>query len=58
MCDGPVIADGLLDSQNVAFWDTVRGEYRDYHRNEFRIEKTGEETVRRSRAFGADGVPK
>ena len=43
MCDGPVIADGLLDSQNVAFWDTVRGEYRDYHRNEFRIEKTGEE---------------
>jgi len=43
MSDGPVIADGLLDSQNVAFWDTLRGEYRDYHRNEFRIEKTGEE---------------
>ena len=43
MRGGPVIADGLLDSQNVAFWDTVRGEYRDYHRNEFRIDKTGEE---------------
>ncbi len=43
MRDGPVIADGLLDSQNVVFWDTVRGEYRDYHRNEFRIERTGEE---------------
>jgi len=43
MHDGPVIADGLLDSQNIAFWDTVRGEYRDYHRNEFRIEKAGEE---------------
>ena len=43
MRDGPVIADGLLDSQNLAFWDTVRGEYRDYHRNEFRIAKTGEE---------------
>lgn len=43
ICEGPVIADGLLDSQNLAFWDSVRGEYRDYHRNEFRIEKTGEE---------------
>ncbi len=43
MHDGPVIADGLLDSQNVAFWDSVRGEYRDYHRNEFRAEKAGEE---------------
>ena len=43
MHDGPVIADGLLDSQNIAFWDTVRGEYRDYHRNEFRVEKAGEE---------------
>ncbi len=43
MCDRPVIADGLLDSQNLAFWDSVRGEYRDYHRNEFRIDRTGEE---------------
>lgn len=43
MSDGPVISDGLLDSQNLAFWDSVRGEYRDYHRNEHHIAKTGEE---------------
>lgn len=41
--EAPVIADGLLDSQNVAFWDAVRGEYREYHRNEFRSDRTGEE---------------
>ena len=43
MSDGPVITEGLLDTQNLAFWDGVRGEYRAYHRNEFRLPKTGEE---------------
>jgi len=26
------ITKGAFDSQNLAFWDSVRGEYRDYHR--------------------------
>ena len=43
MSDGPVITQGLLDTQNLAFWDAERGEYRDYHRNEFRPAQTGEE---------------
>ena len=43
MSDGPVITRGLLDTQNLAFWDGVRGEYRAYHRNEFRLPETGEE---------------
>lgn len=29
----PVITKGLFDSQNLAFWDSVRGEYREYHRD-------------------------
>ncbi len=40
---GPVITKGLLDTQNLGFWDGARGEYRAYHRNEFRQERTGEE---------------
>ncbi len=56
MCDKPVIADGLLDSQNLAFWDSVRGEYRDYHRNEFRIERTGEEPYGAQVRAGAPGA--
>ena len=28
----PCITKGAFDSQNLAFWDSVRGEYRDYHR--------------------------
>jgi len=32
MSDGPVITKGAFDSQNLAFWDSVRGEYREYHR--------------------------
>lgn len=28
----PVITDGAFDSQNLAFWDSVRGEYRAYWR--------------------------
>ena len=33
MTDDVVITDGAFDSQNLAFWDTVRGEYREYHRD-------------------------
>ena len=33
LTDGPIITDGAFDSQNLAFWDTVRGEYREYHRD-------------------------
>ncbi len=43
LSDGPVITEGLLDTQNLAFWDGERGEYRAYHRNEFRLPQTGEE---------------
>ena len=32
MRDEPVITEGAFDSQNLAFWDPVRKEYRDYHR--------------------------
>ena len=35
MADRPVITKGYFDSQNLAFWDPVRREYREYHR-EFR----------------------
>ncbi|MDQ3622200.1 MAG: hypothetical protein M3463_06895 [Verrucomicrobiota bacterium] len=33
MSDRPVIVDGAFDSQNTAFWDGVRGEYRAYWRH-------------------------
>lgn len=33
MSDEPVITDGAFDSQNLAFWDTVRGCYVDFHRD-------------------------
>lgn len=29
----PVITKGAFDSHNLAFWDTDRGEYREYHRD-------------------------
>ena len=32
MKDSPVITEGAMDSQNLAFWDSVRGCYVDYHR--------------------------
>jgi hypothetical protein len=32
MSDAPVITAGAFDSQNIAFWDSVRGEYRAYWR--------------------------
>jgi len=32
MTDHPVITEGAFDSQNLAFWDPVRGEYRAYWR--------------------------
>ncbi|MFN7922260.1 MAG: hypothetical protein U0Q16_19305 [Bryobacteraceae bacterium] len=31
--DKPVITLGKFDSQNLAFWDSLRGEYREYHRD-------------------------
>lgn len=33
MYPDPVITTGAFDSQNLAFWDTERGEYREYHRD-------------------------
>jgi len=32
LIDRPIIADGAFDSQNLAFWDKERGEYRAYWR--------------------------
>ena len=32
LSEKPVITKGAFDSQNLAFWDSGRGEYRDYHR--------------------------
>ncbi|MGE3818972.1 MAG: hypothetical protein AB7I30_06015, partial [Isosphaeraceae bacterium] len=32
MTDRPVITKGAFDSQNIAFFDTVIGKYREYHR--------------------------
>ena len=32
LADKPVITDGAFDSQNLAFWDPVRKEYRAYWR--------------------------
>ncbi len=34
--DKPVITNGKFDSQNLAFWDSERGEYREYHRGSLR----------------------
>lgn len=31
--DEPIITDGYFDSQNLAFWDTMIGAYREYHRD-------------------------
>jgi hypothetical protein len=33
MSQDPVITKGAFDSQNLGFWDSVRGEYREYHRD-------------------------
>jgi len=40
MKDEPIITDGKFDSQNLVFWDSVRDEYREYHRG-FRPGKDG-----------------
>jgi len=32
MREGAVITEGAFDSQNLAFWDSARGGYREYHR--------------------------
>ena len=39
MADKGIITDGAFDSQNGIFWDSVRGEYREYHRDF--VEKPG-----------------
>ena len=56
MSDGPVITRGLLDTQNLAFWDGERGEYRAYHRNEFRLPQTGEEPYSSHPVQASSGV--
>ena len=33
MREEPVVTKGYFDSLNLAFWDTERGEYREYHRD-------------------------
>jgi hypothetical protein len=33
LSDKPIITRGAFDSQNLAFWDSVRKEYREYHRD-------------------------
>ena len=45
MQEGPIITDGAFDSQNLAFWDSTRSEYRSFYRyisndNCFRAIKT------------------
>ena len=35
MSQKPVITEGAFDSQNLAFWDTVRGCYAEYHRGQW-----------------------
>ena len=35
--DEPFISTGLLDSQNIAFWDPAAGLYREYHREGMKI---------------------
>ncbi|MCB1093697.1 MAG: hypothetical protein KDL87_19310, partial [Verrucomicrobiae bacterium] len=40
--DAPVITEGAFDSQNLAFWDSHRGEYRAY----WRIFSTGVRAIR------------
>lgn len=32
LSDQPIITEGAFDSQNLAFWDPVRRQYREYHR--------------------------
>ncbi len=33
MSRNPLVTEGAFDSQNLAFWDSVRREYREYHRD-------------------------
>ncbi len=32
MSDKPIVTKGAFDSQNLLFWDSIREEYREYHR--------------------------
>lgn len=43
LSDQPVITRGAFDSQNLAFWDTTRGRYVDFHRG---FNEEGGERVR------------
>lgn len=43
MSEKSAITYGRFDSQNLAFWDSVRGEYRDYHRQLLHQHKSDEE---------------
>ena len=49
MSDDPVITRGFFDSQNLAFWDTLRGEYREYHRDFRDIDEFGGRDFRNGR---------
>ena len=33
MSEKPVVTKGYFDSQNLAFWDPIRSQYREYHRD-------------------------
>ena len=44
LADAPVITKGAFDSPNLAFWDPIRQEYREYHRGFRRIPGDPEST--------------
>jgi len=41
MRDEAVITEGAFDSQNLAFWDEVRGRYVDFHRHFQKVDEKG-----------------
>ena len=50
LADAPVITKGAFDSPNLAFWDPIRREYREYHRD-FRRRPGDPESVQ-ERGYG------
>jgi hypothetical protein len=52
MSDAPVITEGAFDSQNLAFWDPVRKEYRAY----WRIFTAGETTEKNWKPSGVRAI--
>ncbi len=46
--DSPVLTGGAFDSQNIAFWDSVRGHYSAYFRSYSEGGRTGVRTIARS----------